>query len=194
MSLLLVTFRKVFFFFCLNYHSWWLFSLQQIQKCVFFGHSLSAIVSHSHATIKYEPSLHLRKRWKILLLFNLDLLAASLPRDRPSSLCPNTLILLIFTTFSPIVPALRTRAKRCVWRPLACFFFTNQSEQTGKVRFQCVYVCSWKHRAVAASPDVRSFSWGGSRKENPKNHQPLNFMHHNSCVCEHCMWYRAAHY
>lgn len=131
---------------------------------------------------------------KYYFFFNLDLLAASLPRDRPPSLCPNTLILLIFTTFSPIVPALRTPPCAC-WdggdgkevylKTLSMIFFTNQSEQTGKVRFQCV--CSWKHRAVAASPDVRSFSWGGSRKENLKNHPPLNFMHHNSCVCEHCM-------
>lgn len=135
MSLLLVTIRKIYIF--LNYHSRWLFSLQQIQKCVFFGHSLSAIGSHSHATIKHnikdEPSIHLRKWWKILLLFNLDLLASSLPRDRPPSLCPNTLILLIFTTFSPIVPALRTPpcpgacrdggdGEEVLWRHLACFF------------------------------------------------------------------------
>ncbi len=140
---------------------------------------------------------------KYCFFFNLDLLAASLPRDRPPSLCPNTLILLIFTTFSPIVPALRTPpcpgacwdggdGKEVCLKTLSMLFFTK-SEQTGKVRFQCVCVCSWKHRVVAASPDVHSFSWGGSRKENLNNHPPLNFMHHNSCVCEHCMWYRAAH-
>lgn len=133
MSLLLVTIRKIYIF--LNYHSRWLFSLQQIQKCVFFGHSLSAIDSHSHATIKHnikdEPSIHLRKWWKILLLFNLDLLASSLPRDRPPSLCRNTLILLIFTTFSPVVPTLRTQQER-------------ESEESSALKFHASqFMCLW---------------------------------------------------
>lgn len=153
--------------------------------------------------MKDKTRLHLQMWWKILLLFNLDLLAASLPRDRHPSLCPTPLILLIFTTFSPIVPALRTLPfpsacwdegdgkEVCLNTLCMIFFFTTQSEQTGKSD-SSVCVCSWKHRAVAISPDVHSFSWGSNRKENPKNHQPLHFMHHNSCVCEHCMWYRVA--
>jgi len=169
-------------------------SATDFQRCAFFFQPFPFGHWFPFICMKDKTSCHLQKWWKILLLFNFDLLAVSLPGDRPPSLCPTALILLIFTIFSPIVPVLRT-----LWCPSACwdggdgkevclntfFFFFGRPESQIPV---CVFVVG----AVAIRPDVHSFSWGGNRKENRKNHQPLNFMHHNSCVCEHCMWYRAA--
>lgn len=195
--------RKIFFFFLIITQG--LHFVCNRFKGVFFlpfpfGHWFPFTCNY----MKDKIRLHLQMWWKILLLFNLDLLAASLPRDRHPSLCPTPLILLIFTTFfaqlfphsgpclAPVHAGMEEMAKRFVWTPFAWDFFFSQLSQNRPESQIPVCVCSWKHRAVAISPDVHSFSWGDNRKENPKNHQPLNFMHHNSCVCEHCIWYRAA--
>lgn len=104
--------------------------------------------------MKVKTRLHLQMWWKILLLFNLDLLAASLPRDRHPSLCPTPLILLIFTTFSPIVPPLRTLPcpsacwdegdgkEVCLNTLCMIFFFSQLSQNRPEKSDSSVCVCS----------------------------------------------------
>lgn len=163
--------------------------------------------------------LHLRIWWKIPLLLNFDLLAASLPRDGPppsaplhcsSSFSPHLAQLFLHSEpcRAPVHAGMKVMEKRGWWGHLeidrvlgAPPFLIIQCLNTLALDF-CLRrpeksdsspcVCSWKQWAMATSPDVPSFPRGRNRKENPKNHRPLNFMHHHSYVCERCIWYRVA--